>query len=127
MFFDNPTWLFAWWLLPAVAGLFVVAGRAKRRAAARFIDSALQVRLLPVSSRVRGALKASAIIVGLACLIAAAARPRWGAYFETVQVRGVDAFVVLDVSRSMLADDVAPNRLDHAKSDIRDLLRKLPG
>ena len=60
-------------------------------------------------------------------LIVAAARPRFGVYFEQVSARGVDLFVLLDVSRSMLAEDVAPNRLERAKSDVRDLLRKLPG
>ncbi|MEO8498506.1 MAG: VWA domain-containing protein, partial [Planctomycetota bacterium] len=60
-------------------------------------------------------------------LIFAAARPRWGVYFEDVQSRGVDMFVLLDVSRSMLAEDVAPNRLERAKSDIRDLLQYLQG
>ena len=57
----------------------------------------------------------------------AAARPRFGVFFEKVSGRGVDLFVLLDVSRSMLAEDVAPNRLDRAKSDILDLLQKLAG
>ncbi len=72
---------------------------------------------------VRGTL----IVLGLALLIVAAARPRFGVYFEKVDQRGVDCFVLLDVSRSMLAEDVAPNRLERAKSDIRDLLKKLAG
>jgi len=57
----------------------------------------------------------------------AGARPRFGVYFEKVVQRGVDCFICLDVSRSMLAEDVAPNRLQRAKSDILDLLRKLAG
>ena len=66
-------------------------------------------------------------MAGLALLVVAAARPRFGVYHEKVQQRGVDCFVLLDVSRSMLAEDVAPNRLERAKSDVLDLLKKLPG
>ena len=62
-----------------------------------------------------------------ACLIVAGARPRFGVYTETVTQRGVDLFVLLDVSRSMTAEDVAPNRLERAKSDVRDLLPHLAG
>ena len=67
------------------------------------------------------------ISVAVLFLIIACARPRFGVFFEEVTGRGVDLFVVLDVSRSMLAEDVAPNRLDRAKSDIIDLLQKLEG
>ena len=63
----------------------------------------------------------------LALLIVAAARPRFGVYFEQVARRGADVFVVLDVSKSMTAEDVAPSRLEHAKSDIRDLLDRVVG
>jgi Ca-activated chloride channel family protein len=67
------------------------------------------------------------ILVGLASLIVAGARPRFFSYVEKVTQRGLDLFVLLDVSRSMTAEDVAPNRLERAKSDIRDLLPKLLG
>ncbi|MGE0758744.1 MAG: VWA domain-containing protein [Pirellulaceae bacterium] len=69
----------------------------------------------------------AAVLLALALLVAGAARPKWGVYFETVRARGVDLFVLLDVSRSMMAEDVAPNRLQRAKSDIRDLLQRLSG
>lgn len=65
------------------------------------------------------------LAVGL--LIAAAARPQFGVVIEEVSSRGMDLYVLLDVSRSMLAEDVAPNRLGRAKSDILDLLPKLEG
>ncbi len=57
----------------------------------------------------------------------AAAGPRFGTYFEEVKARGIDLVVLLDVSRSMQAEDVAPNRLRRAASDVRDLLPKLQG
>ena len=69
----------------------------------------------------------AAVSAGLALLIVAAAGPRWGEYFEDVEMQGIELLVVLDVSRSMLAEDVKPSRLERAKSDIRDLLRELRG
>lgn len=60
-------------------------------------------------------------------LIVALARPQFGEYFEDVETRGVDVVVALDVSRSMMAEDVKPNRLERAKSDILDLLSRLEG
>ena len=84
-------------------------------------------RLMPPAGTLRAWVKGGLLLLGVGLLIVAAARPRFGVYFEQVSARGVDLFVLLDVSRSMLAEDVAPNRLERAKSDIRDLLRKLPG
>jgi uncharacterized protein YegL len=107
--------------------LLVAARRRKFALAARFAEPIMLARLTPLPSSVRSAFKATALLVGLALLIAGAARPRWGVYFETVHAKGVDLFVLLDVSRSMLAEDVAPNRLMRAKADIRDLLQKLSG
>jgi Ca-activated chloride channel family protein len=84
-------------------------------------------RLMPATADLGPWIKGGALLLGVACLVLAAARPRWGVYFEEVSARGVDLFVVLDVSRSMQAEDLAPNRLERAKSDILDLLTKLTG
>jgi Ca-activated chloride channel family protein len=127
MFWETPQWLLLLWLLPVVAGLIVYAQRKRLAAARRFAGQVMLGRLAPVINNGRVWIKLTAILLGLGLLITAAARPRWGAYFEDVQSRGVDLFVLLDVSRSMLAEDVAPNRLERAKSDIRDLLTRLPG
>ncbi len=84
-------------------------------------------RLMPAFQSGRSWAKAVLMMLAVSCLVVAAARPRFGVYFEEVSGRGVDLFVVLDVSRSMLAEDVAPNRLERAKADILDLLNKLEG
>ena len=114
-------------MLPAVGGLVVYANRRRRAAAHRFAGDVMLHRLVPTMANARSWGKLAVLLVGLGILIFAAARPRWGVYFEDVQTRGVDMFVLLDVSRSMLAEDVAPNRLERAKSDIRDLLQYLKG
>jgi Ca-activated chloride channel family protein len=64
---------------------------------------------------------------GLLALAVALLDPRWGVSFTPVQQRGVDLVVVLDVSRSMLAEDVRPNRLERSKQFIRDLVEQLGG
>lgn len=127
MRWENPIWLLALWVLPVLAAVLVYAHRRRAAAARRFAELAMIGRLMPPPGTARAWLKGVLLLVGVALLIVAAARPRFGVYFEQVSARGVDLFVLLDVSRSMLAEDVAPNRLERAKSDIRDLLRKLPG
>ncbi|MCH5377545.1 MAG: VWA domain-containing protein, partial [Planctomycetes bacterium] len=127
MRWENPLWLLGLWLLPLWAGLLVYAHLRQAAAARRFAQSPMVERLMPTADRLRPWLRGGLLLLGVALLIVAAARPRFGVYFEQVTSRGVDLFVVLDVSRSMLAEDVAPNRLGRAKSDIRDLLHKLPG
>lgn len=127
MLWGNPNALWLLWLLPVVAALLLYARRRRAAAARRFADSAMAPRLMPAPRGARGWFKAAALLLGLACLIVAAARPRYGEEVEEVTARGVDLFVLLDVSRSMLAEDVKPNRLERAKSDIRDLLERLRG
>jgi Ca-activated chloride channel family protein len=127
MYWENPNFLFGLWILPVVGALLVLSHRKRRAAAQRFADPAMVARLMPSFRGARPWLKGFLILLGLTCLIVAGARPRFGVYFERISQRGVDLFVMLDVSRSMLAEDVKPNRLGRAKADIRDLLRKLPG
>ena len=125
--FQYPAVLQLLWLLPGVAALLVYAQRKRAATARRFVQDAMAVRLMPRLDGPRPWIRAGLIVLGLALVIVAAARPRFGAYYEKIAQRGVDCFILLDVSRSMLAEDVAPNRLERAKLDIRDLLKKLGG
>ncbi len=127
MNWETPSILLALWLLPPVAGLLVYAHRKRKAAAARFADPVMGGRLMPPLGNSRRWVKGVILLIAIALWIVAAARPRFGTYFEEVSQRGVDIFVLLDVSRSMTARDVVPSRLDRAKSDIRDLLRRLVG
>ena len=127
MRWDNPSFLLALWSLPLVAFALIYAQRKRLATATRFADQAMVDRLMPAMRTARPWVKGALLVIGLAFLMVAAARPRFGYYFEEVSQRGVDLFVLLDVSRSMLAEDVAPNRMERAKSDIRDLLTELKG
>ena len=127
MFFDHPSILLLLWLLPLLAGILIHAERKRLAAAGKFAAASMCQRLMPPRLKARPWIKGVLLLLALAAIIAAAARPRFGVYFEKAVQRGVDCFICLDVSRSMLAEDVAPNRLQRAKSDIRDLLQKLAG
>ncbi|MBN2476269.1 MAG: VWA domain-containing protein [Pirellulales bacterium] len=127
MYWENPSVLLGLWILPAVAGLLIYAHRKRAAAARRFADPTMVRRLMPSMRSARPWVKGAVLLLALGCLIVAGARPRFGVYFEETVQRGVDLFVLLDVSRSMTAEDVAPNRLERAKSDIRDLLQELVG
>ena len=91
-----------------------------------FVAPALQARLMPRSPglfRVQAALA----LAGLLLVVFAAARPQWGHSEQTFQARSRNVVVALDVSRSMLATDVRPNRLERAKADVVDLIDSLEG
>jgi Ca-activated chloride channel family protein len=127
MQFGNP---FGFWLLalvPVLALFFVWAFAARRRALERFVAQPLAQRLtasvLPVARRWKAAL----VVASVLFVVIALAQPRWGYEWREVKSRGVDVFVLLDVSKSMLAEDVRPNRLTQAKYAVQDLLNNLKG
>ena len=127
MHWETPSLLFALWLLPLLAWLLVRSHRRTLSAARAFADERMLARIVPAARNHRLWLKGLLLVCGIGLLVLAAARPRFGVYFERVSQRGIDVVVLLDVSRSMLAEDVAPDRLERAKSDIRDLLQKMTG
>lgn len=113
------------WLLPALVLLYAYAFARKRQALATLIDLALVPRLVPRLSRPRQCLKACCLLGAVGAFVLALMQPQWGQEWQDVQRQGRDLMIVLDVSRSMLAEDVIPTRLDRAKSDIKDLVQVL--
>ena len=112
------------WLLLLVPGLFAFylwAFRRKTALIARFVSPELQSRLVKGVSAGRRNFKSGLSIAAVAFTILALTQPRWGFHWEEVQSRGVDIFVAVDVSKSMLAQDVSP-MLEAAKRKIIDLL-----
>ncbi len=120
--FDNGA---LWWIGGAVplASLFFLYGvLRRRRAVARFASVELAPLLATRVRPGRQAFRAGLIVLALLMLFAAILGPRWGIYMEKEKVRGVDVVVAVDVSRSMLAQDLTPNRLERAKREIRQQL-----
>ena len=91
-----------------------------------FVAPALQGRLMPRSPGLFR-VQAGFVLAGLLFVVFAAARPQWGHSEQKFQARTRNVVVVLDVSRSMLATDVRPNRLERAKADVVDLIDSLEG
>jgi Ca-activated chloride channel homolog len=123
--FANPNML---WLLlvvpPALLGFFWWAGRTRQRLLTQFI----QARLLPtltvgISAR-RQKIRAGCLVLAVICLIVALARPQWGFDWQEMRLRGLDIVVAVDTSKSMLAEDIAPNRLARAKLAALELMQR---
>ena len=127
MTFGSPQSLYLLAVLPAL-GVFVWwALLWRRRAVSRIGDPVLVQRLsLSAGRRVRG-LRLVLWFLGVFLLIVALARPQWGSDIQIVEQAGVQVMIALDVSRSMLAEDVKPTRLDRAKLEISDLISRLQG
>ncbi|MBN1556900.1 MAG: VWA domain-containing protein [Lentisphaerae bacterium] len=127
MQFEYPWILYLLWLVPAAGLGWLAVARRREQALARLVALPMQARLRPGGSRARPAAQAACMLSGLFLALLAAARPQWGARDEVVFRRGRDLVIALDVSRSMLADDVRPSRLARAKADLMDLIRDLRG
>ncbi|MFN2476010.1 MAG: VWA domain-containing protein [Chthoniobacterales bacterium] len=127
MTFAHPAWLWALLAVPALAFLFM---GAERRAAVRLRDFVSQ-RLLPqlgaTVNRFRRGLRFACLLLGLALAVVSLAQPRWGYSYEEVKRKGLDLIMAVDTSRSMLANDVPPNRLQRVKLAGQDLIRELRG
>lgn len=127
MQFGDPTsfWLLA--LVPVLVFFLVWSFRTRQRALGRFVERALAEKLSGSVSRIARRWKAVLIVIGVLFTALALAQPRWGFEWREVKHKGVDVFVLLDVSKSMLTEDVRPNRLTQAKYGVQDLLEKLRG
>jgi Ca-activated chloride channel family protein len=115
------------WLLPLGAVALVIYNRRRRRILERIADSDLLVRLTGELQKGRPFLKALCVLGGFGLMLFALTGPRWGSRYEEVQQKGVDIVVLVDVSPSMLVEDVSPNRLERARREIRDFLRVVEG
>lgn len=125
--FDHPNLLHLLWLTPTMVLIYVYGFTQKRNAIHRFATANLLTTLIPRISTARQKVKAVTIILATVALIFALTGPRWGKHWEELERKGVDIIFVLDVSNSMLAEDVVPSRLERAKLDVIDLLSILPG
>src|SRR5450755_5030199 len=127
MTFGNPAWLWGLLALPVLAFFFA---RAEQRGAER-LQQFVAPRLLPQLSgtvnRARRILRFALLLLVLALVIVSLARPRWGYAFDEVKRKGLDLILAVDVSRSMLSNDVQPNRLERVKLAAQDLVNELQG
>lgn len=123
--FANPSLLWLLAVVPVLVALLVVVRIMRRRSLARFGNPALLKELMPEVAEWRVRLKTSLQITALVLLILAAARPQFGSKLREERARGVEMMLVVDVSNSMLAEDLAPNRLDRTRYAIDRLFASL--
>lgn len=126
--FDHLNSIHLVWLA-LLAGMAILYGLwQRRRGLRRFATAGLVSRLAPLPDWGGGVARALIVAVALSLLVVAIMGPRWGESEEQIIRRNIDVMVLLDVSRSMLAEDIAPNRLERAVLSIReDLLPALGG
>jgi Ca-activated chloride channel homolog len=125
--FAHPEYLYWLALLPLTIGLFWFVGRKRKEAREKFASLEMFDRLAADSSGVKRVTKASLLIAAIAFIIVGLANPQVGIRQEEIKQEGVDIFIALDVSLSMKAEDVKPNRLAKAKYEIGNLISKLGG
>ncbi|MGN6716964.1 MAG: vWA domain-containing protein, partial [Candidatus Binatia bacterium] len=127
MSFGAPQWFWALAILPLLVGLYI---RAERRSALQlreFVAPRLLPQLAGNVDRRRRAIRFGLVLLSLALAITALAKPRWGYIYQDVKRRGLDLLFAIDTSRSMLSNDVAPNRLERVKLAAQDLITELQG
>ncbi|MBI4384201.1 MAG: VWA domain-containing protein [Nitrospinae bacterium] len=127
MRFGRPEYLHFLWTIVPLALFLIWAARRKRRALARFCSPQILGKLLDERCFQKQRTKAVLTVLAIAAMIVALAQPRWGSKWEELRQEGVDLVVAMDVSNSMLAADVKPDRLTRARRKVADLLNMLEG
>ena len=125
MIFENSKAL--WLLLVIPPALILFHGwdaRTRQKLMSRFIQSRLLPGLVAGTSPARRRIRFGLLTAASACLVLALARPQWGFDWQEVNQRGLDIVVAIDTSKSMLAEDISPNRLARAKLAALDLIQQ---
>ncbi len=123
----NPTYFWTLVFVPLVAALFFMAAWRRTLLSKRFGDKELVARLTATISKRRRRWKAALRVSGVLLLALALIGPRFGTQLREVKREGIDLVIALDVSASMMAEDIAPNRLSRAKNEIKNLVGELKG
>lgn len=123
--FEEPAYLYLLLLLPVLALLYWYSNYRRRRAIRKFGDLELMAMLMPDVSKYRPDVKFGIIWLVVALFSLLLARPQFGSKLETVKRQGVEVMIALDISNSMLAQDVQPSRLAKAKRLVAQLVDKM--
>lgn len=125
--FDNQIYLHLLWLIPLLILFYVMVFKWKKHALSRFGNLELVQKLTQSISKNRQILKIALLISTMLCMILSLAKPQVGTKLEQVKREGVNVIVALDVSLSMKAEDIKPNRLEKAKHAVGKFLDLLEG
>src|SRR5438552_178717 len=127
MSFGAPEWLWGLLLVPLLVALFFHAENRGLERLQQFVSARLLPRLADTVNRPRRIMSFGLQLFGLSLAIVSLGQPRWGYTFEDVKRKGLDLLIAVDTSRSMLSNDVQPDRLERVKLAIQDLINELQG
>lgn len=123
--FEHSIYLYALAAIPVLLLLYLWVLWWRRRAQKRFATNAMLAKLAPNRSIFKITLKVVTVLLALTLIVIALANPRMGAKSEKIEREGVDVVFALDVSKSMLAEDIKPNRLEKSKHLINQIINSL--
>lgn len=123
--FGNPEILYGLIIVPVLLVLFFIAVYQKKKALRKYGDFSIIQHLMPFRSKARPVIKFTLVLTAITALIFAAADPQFGSKLEKVKRKGVEIVIALDVSNSMMAEDIEPNRLERSKRAISRMIDRL--
>lgn len=123
--FDEKLYFYLLGLIPVLFLLFLMVQVWKRTKQREFANARMLKKLAPEKSKFKASLKLMLFLLGIAFLVLALVNPKIGTKLETVKREGVDIVFAVDVSKSMLAEDIAPNRLEKAKRLVSQIINQL--
>ncbi len=122
---DEKIYFYLLLIIPVIIILFLILLVWKKKTQQKFANDLLLKRLTPNRSYYKGTLKLILFLLGLCGLIIGLVNPKIGTKLETVKREGVDIVFAIDVSKSMLAEDIAPNRIEKAKRLVSEIINQL--
>ena len=123
--FGNINYLYLLGLIPLLVVLFIILFRMRKQALKRFGNMEVISQLIPDLSFQRPVIKFVFLLLGATCIIIGLARPQFGSKLREIKREGVEVIIALDVSNSMMAEDIKPSRLERAKLDIAKMVDRL--
>jgi Ca-activated chloride channel family protein len=120
--FEHIYLLWALLTLPAIVLIYLIQLKRKSKNLLTFAEHNLLVKIIPSRSKTKPFLKMTLLCIGIALIVIAIANPQIGSRLEEIKREGVDIMICIDVSNSMKAEDLKPNRLQHAKQSIVRLI-----
>jgi len=125
--FEKPIYFWLLWIIPILILGYTLVFFWQKRKQSQFADNAFFKKLVPEQSAFKRWIKIVFIALALGLFTMALVNPKKGSQLETVKRKGVDIVFALDVSKSMLAEDIAPNRLEKSKRIISEIVNQLAG
>src|SRR5207245_4853763 len=127
MTFGASEWLWGLLLIPLLIALFVRSEQLAFSRLQEFGSARVLPQLAGTVNRPRRVIRFALQLLGLTLAVVSLAQPRWGYTFQDVKRKGLDLLIAVDTSRSMLSNDVQPNRLERVKLAVQDLINELQG